>query len=36
MSAPVALNAVFMRMGFCAEAAAILADVDRENLKSVV
>jgi hypothetical protein len=32
MAAPVALNAAFMRMGFSAEAAAILADVDRENL----
>jgi hypothetical protein len=32
MTAPVALNAAFMHMGFSAEAAAILADVDQENL----
>lgn len=32
MAAPVALNAAFIRMGFSAEASAILADVNRENL----
>lgn len=32
MAAPVALNAMFVRLGFSAAAATILADVDRENL----
>jgi hypothetical protein len=32
MAAPAALNAAFLLMGFSAEASAILADIDRENL----
>jgi hypothetical protein len=32
MAAPVALNAMFVRLGFSAAAATILADEDQENL----